>query len=241
MNAPSLIRQLQEAVISLRSEWWITDTGNLLNADEHGDYHHQDHVIEVICGIIRTHAGMDPVEGDDATTCRVNVADYLAEVYPDLDDPMEEIVIPKIMQEYGKEMTDDMLNQVSGHGDDDGYDFDARAFAVKWWGWIRVAGWEAEMRDFSPKMLKRCGSGLCDIVEQDYGYDQMDGYEDVEIMVSVYGKPGRTRTTIGALESGRIDRDNTPDTDALRDAGKAAADKLDRNLTPSYYRGSAGG
>jgi hypothetical protein len=240
VNAASIIRQLEEAVISLRSEWWITDTGDLLNADEHGDYHHQDHVIDVICGIVRTYAGMEPVDGDDATTCRVEVADHLFEEHPEMDDPMEEVIIPQIVRDYGEGMAKDMLNQISGHGDSDGYDYDARAFAVKWWGWIRVAGWEAEMRDFSPEMLKRCGSGLADIVEQDYA-DEMDGYEEVEIMVSIYGKPGRTRTTIGALESGRIERDNTPDTDALRAAGKAAADKLDRDATPAFYKGRSGG
>jgi len=245
VNVSSIIRRLEKALsesIGIRSEYWITDSGQLLNADDSGDYNHQAHVIDVICGIFRTAAGLPPQDNDDAVTCRTEIGDYLSDEYPDSDDPFTEYVEPQLVAKYGDPMTQDMRNQMSGHGDEDGYDFDARAFAVKWWGWIRVAGNEAEMRDFTPAMLKRAGVGFGQILEEE-GEDDYDAFDAVPVTVSIYGKPGRVATTIGSLEAGKLERSDAPDPDqeALRAAGRAAADKLDRDSMPSFYKGRTGG
>lgn len=244
MNIPRLIRQLQEAHYggAFNGEWWIDDGGRVLYADgDHGDYNHEGHVIEILCGRLREAAGMEPTDQDDPVTCRTQIGDYLDEQGLDIDEAYETIwaALDKVEGAEAGAMARGLLG---GRGDS----LDAREYAIRFWGWIRVAGSELEMRDFSPATLKRAGSGLAEILWENGNYEEPDeefgeGSAALPLVVSIYGSRERISTTLGDLEAGQLRPDMQAALDAQTRNARAQVQRMDHELEPDFYRQRQGG
>ena len=233
------IRLCMESSVRLRGEYWITPDGLVYVDDESN--HHEDRVMQVICMHVRDIAGMEqPDYDDDAVSCRTELSDHLdGMVGPDedIDDVYDEIWT-KMAKVLGKRQIAEEARILFGSSDQN---TDAREFAIKWWNWIRVAGGEAEMRDFTPSTLQKAGEGFLDILGEENEWDDDNDFDNVPVTISIYGTRKRITTTVGDLVKGNVGDAEDANAETASAYARAAVAKMDQAAMPSYYRGQAGG
>lgn len=227
--------------LKIHDEYWILPDGELLYASDDSDYNHEGHVVERIISIIADFLGIEWDLGPDVIAFRCTLNDSIyPERYPEADaagDDMGEILCNELVQAgcfTTKEM-DAAWRALQS-------DADARAFAVDFWKWIRLAGNNAELPDLTPKTLKRLASSLIDIL-----YEQEDGEGDDSIAgdltmnISTYsGRGGRHTVSLNDLTDGRLGDNNHSEFDDQNRAAKAAVAKMDQEQMHPHYKGQLG-
>lgn len=186
--------------MTIRGEYWILPGGDLLEASDHGEYNHEDHVIEHIIARITDALDLNFDEwGPDvhAFSGFMNEHVFPERYGDDEGDPWGRLA-QELVPVFGSLGTvHEALTALKA-------DEDARMFAINRWEWLRVAGPNAEVPDLSRDTLERLGNGLFDILYEEEG--ELDEAEAmaVEIRVSTYrGRGAQHRTiTIGELLEG---------------------------------------
>lgn len=232
------IRLCMESNVRLRGEYWITPKGLVYVDDESN--HHEDRVMQVICMHIRDIAGMEqPEYDDDAISCRTELSDHLDGMVGDgdIDELYDEIWVKLAKVLGGEKIAEEARVLFGGSGNNQ----DAREFAIKYWNWIRVAGGEAEMRDFTPSTLQKAGEGFLDILGEENGWEDDTNFDNVPITISIYGTSKRLETTVGALCRGSLGEAGDASAETANAYARAAVAKMDQAAMPSYYRGQSGG
>ena len=232
----NLVRQLLEN-LSIREEYWITPDG-LLYASDGGDTNHEGHVVEAIIHIICDFLDLNWDGGPDATAfrCWLNDEVYVERYGDDEEDPRarlsKELLDARV---FGSEAEADSAFMAIG-----GNESDARQHAIHYWGWIRVAGPNAEVRDMTPSVLKQAGEGLWDILSEETDADEEEIRSSV-VRISTYRGRGRDRreATIGELVDGEVGAGNTEFEDIAKSGG-AAVRAMDAAVQNPYYKGKLG-
>lgn len=232
----TLVKQLLES-LSIREEYWITPDG-LLYASDGGDTNHEGHVVEAIIREITGFLGLDWDMGPDATAfrCWLNDEIYVERYGEEEEDPrarlIQELVADRVFKT--EQEADSAFMAIGGN------ESDARLHAIRYWGWIRVAGPNAEVRDMAPSVLKQAGEGLWDILSEESDADD-DEIRSSVVRISTYGGRGRERreATIGELIDGEVGAGNTELEDIAKSGG-AAVRAMDAAAQNPYYRGKLG-
>ena len=209
-------------------EYWITDKGKPIIANGEYGEGHEDVVINFVISKILSVIGYD----DESFNDRIEFRTWLGDVYfPDKYGWEEEDPYGKLAKEMSKvsKYPIEELSVISGGSAED----DARIVAVNLWKWIRVAGPNAEVPDFSEATLKRLGEGLLDILVDEEGYEFSEEMYGIRINVSTYkGSNNQNRTmTIGELLSGEGGESGSEYSRTSSDISR----RMDIATQPKYY------
>ena len=241
--AEAVTRLLEDCSdLKVRDEYWITPEGTLHANGDNSDYNHEGHVIEHVINLISDHFSLEWDGGPDGVAFRTMLND---EVFPerygdDEEDPYQrmrdELVAGGVFR--SQQEAEAATNTFGGNDDD------ARAFAINYWGWIRVAGPNIEVPDMSERTLKTAGEALADIVFEESDCDDMEAINAIPIRVSTYSGrralgSGRREATIGELIAGESGAGNTELADIAKSGGDAVR-KMDTALQNPYYKGRLG-
>jgi hypothetical protein len=210
-------------------EYWLTDRGSLIPADgEYGDSH-EDVVINFVINRVLDSINRSDLEFSDRTEFRCWLNDeYFPEAYGwDEEEPYEKLAatFSKISKNPVQE-----LSVLMGRGDGDD---DARIVAIDLWGWIRIAGFSAELNNLSGNNLKRLGEGLVDaLFEEGYEGDEKE-LMDIQVRVSTYSGSGNQNRsmTIGEL----LDDGRGASGANLSQSASDALRRADIAIQPAYY------
>lgn len=183
MTHRELLRQLIKEEVRrvlleyLRGEWWLDDSGQSMYADQDvGDMGHEGYVLERVVNEILEFFGvfvgeLRSVELSDyyndieeALTDKGELADPI-DVARYEDDPGAFIL--DYMVKNGYENAEEVYKMANGQGD-------AREYAIRNWGWKRVAGGNVETQTLTAKDLRAIVRGLYDAYEGELsGYAEM--------------------------------------------------------------------
>jgi hypothetical protein len=208
-------------------EYWITDTGGLIPAD--GDYgdSHEDVVIGIVITKILDAIGHGDLEFSDRVSFRCWLND---EYFPDAYGWDEEDPYGRLAKELSKSIKNPVeeLKAITGHPEDD-----ARLVAINLWGWIRLAGFNAELPSLSERNLKRLGEGILDALFEEGEEGDEDEMMKISVRVSTYsGKNSQNRSmTIGEL----IDNSGGTSGANFAQSASGALRKADVAMQPAFY------
>lgn len=165
-----------KAKYAQRGEFWITGSGDVMEASGDGDYNHEGYVIDMLArGIIEDSDIQSHAEGEyiDWDGWVQEMEQYLMREKAALGTPIPE------GDEYDAVMQDildnghaqEEIDLVVGRGD-------AREYAMKNWGWKRLEGTNIETWNLSDKDLSAINSGLYD------AYGEIDPATEISIWVA---------------------------------------------------------
>ena len=208
-------------------EYWITDRGKPIFANGEYGEGHEDVIINFIISKVLSVIG-ESESFDD----RIEFRTWLMDVYfPEKYGWDEEDPYGKLAQQMSRtsRFPREELSVIGGGSNDD----DARVLGVNLWKWIRIAGHNAEVSDFSETTLKRLGEGLLDILVDEEGYEFSEEMYAIKINVSTYkGSNNQNRTmTIGELLSGEGGESGSEHSRTSFDVAR----KMDVAAQPKYY------
>jgi len=207
-------------------EYWITNDGNIPADGNFGDSH-EDVVINTVIRKILDAIGYENEEFSD----RIQFRMWLNDVYfPDVYGWEEEDPYGRLVQRLKGTFSGDPGEELTVIN---GTDEDARIIAINKWNWIRLAGFSAEVKDFSERTLKRLAEGVLDIVYEE-GFDgDEDDLMGIEINVSTYtGKNSQNRSmSIRELLSGEGGESGLE----YSRSSKEELRKMDIASQPKYY------
>lgn len=222
-----LIRTMKP--LNVHGEYWYTDGRDLITVDDGGDYNHEGYVLRSIIDLYCGALGLDNQFDTDTTWFRVELGDR-EDTPPEGEDWMDEIEIRLKRDGISEGQIQNMRDLLNNHGD-------AREFAVKWWGWIRISHGAAELPKLTPDFLRR----LYEALEEAFYEEQQEELQEFSdptdtFQVSTYNGT-RYVAEVGALKLGKLDgyrasmgAQSTPD----------AVKKLDLKDMPPFYRGHLG-
>jgi len=106
---------------------------------------------------------------------------------------------------------------------------DARAFAIKNWGWKRLEGLNVETWNITPQDIKVIVNGIYDAYQ-----DKVN--KTSEVFIHVYSNNKTHEVTLNALSQGRLVRNAEPNLTkmAIQKASNAALKNIDKPSS-SYY------
>jgi len=191
----------------VRGEFWITDSGTALGADgDVGDYNHEGHAIEVAQSQIME--GSEDWEGWKRETALEILAEQKQELeerkYEIEEQELDTTDIDKLIYENWERSKDpeyhayELINanrEKLGISEED-FDIaegqgDARAYAMRNWGWKRLEGNHIETWTLTPNDLKIISDGLWDAYQEEgekqkftiYVYGTKKWYTDIPVGV----------------------------------------------------------
>lgn len=231
MKMKKLVNESEEPRMD---EYWFLPDGSTLYANgDYGDKTHEDHVIEAIITKILPLFGYDEEWEGGATDFRIYLNDNIfPEMYgDDEDDPYERLKADLLKHNTfrNQKEIDAAFSTFSGHGDD------AREFAIEYWNWIRVAGFNAEVRSLNEETFKRIGEGMLDLLFED-GFEDLKQLNQISVKVSTYKASGNNtrKITIGELVDGEKGAGNSQL--EVPNAGKDSINRLDKSIANPYYK-----
>lgn len=193
-------------------EYWITD-GYTQEAGGDGDYNHEayahEQVIRQVANSLDVDHHITDAEFIDWDEVQKNAVERYLESLDeqqqmqlrqqlgmspeeDLNDESEKI-FGILAQQAG--VDDETLAMANGFGD-------AREYAIKHWGWKRVAGNHVETWQLTPEDMKDIASGIGDIDDQ--------LLDETPIYIYVYSTGQHHESTLGDLEQGRLEYTPVP-------------------------------
>ena len=239
--------QLIETALGISGEWWCDPHGHLTFADgDVGDYNHAAVVLEEIvnlwCGIL----GVDNELGYGYTDFRIGLADgvdgpfgsaieALAEnagVDP-YDFEVYDYIKNKLMEDGRSRQEVDAMSDVLNDR------LDPREFCIGFWGWIRIAGNNAELPNLSRAVLKRAGGAFLDILFEDGEEPTDEDLLDTMVNVSTY-TGSRYEVSISDLCDGRLEGEDA-DAKELAKRATSAVRAMDVKAQHPYYGSDMGG
>lgn len=182
---------------TLNGEYWITNDGTVMYADgDIGDYNHEGYVFEYMQNEIMDEFNVDDDSGDWERVKQKIVQEILdsedeqtrAQLEEFVEDEGKEALILAKLKEIDPQNAEEKMKIAEGLGD-------AREFAIKNWGWKRVAGNDIESSSLTPKDMQAIAQGIGDI--------HPDISDDATFSISTYGNQ-HYDVTMKELESGRL-------------------------------------
>jgi hypothetical protein len=175
----------------IRGEYWITENGYAIQADDNSDYNHESYVIMQMQSDIASNFDIYYDENSsDWEELKELIVQKILKQHPEKNlynsqyDPDEFIINhikndPKIKEK---------MNIANGSGD-------AREYAIINWGWKRVAGNYIESKSLTSEDMKQISNGLYEI---DSGLDQ-----NAKFHISIYGGKNY-EVTLAELSAGKL-------------------------------------
>lgn len=221
---------LLERAHQLSGEYWWHN-GTVTYAD--GDNSDTSHSIVVFERLISDYCDVIGIENTfecDIVMFRSSISDDGYGL--DEDDPIEDLTNRVIKQTGINQKEADTRRGIVFSGDG----MDPREFAIKFWGWIRIAGNNLELPDLKPATLKKAASAFVMALDDSgYGIGEDEDLIDTEVNVSTYNGSRKT-VSLSDLMDGRLSSGVDADTEALRDAGSRAVANLDAEITHPFYK-----
>jgi len=220
MNWYTLLKLAQ-----IQGEWWIDESGNAIFADGDADIESMNHEMIVMNTITNKY-----LELDDYDDPRSNefIEKYIKENWEDVVEYMisvEGLISEEERQSALENSDGDSVNypgesfyelsvnnlvlsdllKMNGASDEEadvavGYQ-DARLYAAKNWGWIRLQGANLEMWSIDGRIMKRAANGLYDAYGDDamrsnfnlFSYSSDKWFRDVPYVILDSGDVGELR------------------------------------------------
>lgn len=166
---------LVESTEQIRGEWWIRD-GAVDYADgETGEIDHTGLAIQHATQQVLDALGL---EGNGVSILLCDYGDEIAEQFQEEGNEGEgtaEEYVLRILTEAGEGDPADLHSLAMGNGD-------ARDYALKHWGWKRVADNTVETNTLTDDDLSDIASGLSDVIESEGLDDEADPEFNVYVM-----------------------------------------------------------
>lgn len=205
-------------------EYWVKENGSLLIVTD--ELHHEDLVVEEVISRIFHFLGIDRAYGEgwiDAT-CELNDVIFPERYGWDEDDPFERLRQELVAAGYFLSMEEARDAFAAMRSDND-----ARAFAIKYWKWIRVttggcgvSSADAEMGDLTPSTLKRLGTAMSKRLPK-----------RTVMRVSIFGTENSHDADISSLIKGELTSRHSQLSDT--EAARATIRRLDVQSQPKFY------
>jgi len=216
--------------LSVQGEYWYTGGGDLLSATDGGDYNHEGHVLERIISAFCDVLGIENTWETDVGAFRSDLWDQTDwDAHPDGYDPLDEVCLA-LSKNLPTEQVEQMRRLIGGA------QLDAREFAIQWWGWIRIAGPNAELPALDRETLRRAWEAFADIYFEEEGEDPPEG---AKVTVSLLNKM-RHKVTMEALERGTLEDAADADLEHLSRVSTEQVKQMDRDAMHQVYRGKLG-
>lgn len=217
--------------LNIHDEWWYTGGGDLLNASDGGDYNHESYVLERIISTFCDVMNLENEWETDTLAFRESVLNMVdLDDHPEDYDPFDE-ACEKLSRNLPAEMIEQMRALLGGYAQ-----LDARAFAIDWWDWIRIAGPNAELPDLSRDTLRRAWEAFCDAYSEQVDEDPP---EDAEVTVSLLNGM-RHSVTMADLERGTLRGAKDADLEHLSRVSTERVKQMDRDAMHPVYREKLG-
>ena len=232
--------------VSLSGEYWFDDSGTTMYADgDVGDMNHEAYVIQRCNSEILDHFHLN--NGGDYDTVETHQDTILDMIVEDSDIEDEDEKWEK-RQELENDPADAIINYLTQKGVKDvsdtvfiayGSSIDAREYAIKNWGWSRVAGDSIETKELTRETLRVIAHGINNALEEEgktYEYDETPDVLDLhEYGISTYtGK--RFNITLRDMESGNVEGLERSDIEVAKSSATDQVKQMDMEKMPSYYR-----
>ena len=232
--------------VSLSGEYWFDDSGTTMYADgDVGDMNHEAYVIQRCNSEILDHFHLN--NGGDYDTVETHQDTILDMIVEDSDIEDEDEKWEK-RQELENDPADAIINYLTQKGVKDvsdtvfiayGSSIDAREYAIKNWGWSRVAGDSIETKELTRETLRVIAHGINNALEEEgktYEYDETPDVLDLhEYGISTYtGK--RFNITLRDMESGNVEGLERSDIEVSKSSATDQVKQMDMEKMPSYYR-----
>ena len=232
--------------VSLSGEYWFDDSGTTMYADgDVGDMNHEAYVIQRCNSEILDHFHLN--NGGDYDTVETHQDTILDMIVEDSDIEDEDEKWEK-RQELENDPADAIINYLTQKGVKDvsdtvfiayGSSRDAREYAIKNWGWSRVAGDSIETKELTRETLRVIAHGINNALEEEgktYEYDETPDVLDLhEYGISTYtGK--RFNITLRDMESGNVEGLERSDIEVAKSSATDQVKQMDMEKMPAYYR-----
>lgn len=232
--------------VSLSGEYWFDDSGTNMYADgDVGDMNHEAYVIQRCNAEILDHFHLN--NGGDYDTVETHQDTILDMIVEDSDIEDEDEKWEK-RQELENDPADAIINYLTQKGVKDvsdtvfiayGSSIDAREYAIKNWGWSRVAGDSIETKELTRETLKIIARGINNALDEEgkiYEYDENPDVLDLhEYGISTYtGK--RFNITLRDMESGNVEGLERSDIEVAKSSATDQVKQMDMEKMPAYYR-----
>ena len=232
--------------VSLSGEYWFDDSGTTMYADgDVGDMNHEAYVIQRCNSEILDHFHLN--NGGDYDTVETHQDTILDMIVEDSDIEDEDEKWEK-RQELENDPADAIINYLTQKGVKDvsdtvfiayGSSIDAREYAIKNWGWSRVAGDSIETKELTRETLRVIAHGINNALEEEgktYEYDETPDVLDLhEYGISTYtGK--RFNITLRDMESGNVEGLERSDIEVAKSSATDQVKQMDMEKMPAYYR-----
>ena len=232
--------------VGASDEYWLDDSGNTMYANGSiSDMNHEAYVIQRCNAEILDYFHLN--NGGDYDTVETHQDSILDMIVEDsgLEDDEEKwekrqelendpasAIIEYLTQKGVKDVADTVFIAY-------GSSRDAREYAIKNWGWSRVAGDSIETKELTRKTLEIIARGINNALDEEgkiYEYDETPDVLDLhEYSISTYtGK--RFNITLRDMESGNVEGLERSDIEVAKSAATDQVKKMDMEQMPAYYR-----
>ena len=234
-----------DQTVGLSGEYWFDQSGSTMYADgDNGDMNHEAYVIQRCNAEVLDYFHLN--SGDDDSV-ESHEDDILKRIVDEMDIEDEEERFRKL-EELNNDPADAMMEYLKQHGAKNAEDLvlnaygsrsDAREFAIKYWGWSRVAKDSIETKELTSKTLQVLARGINNALEEEgktYEYeDNPDILDQHEYNISTYtGK--RYRITLQNMDSGNVEGLERGDIEQKTTAATQQVKQMDMEQMPDYYR-----
>lgn len=234
-----------EETVGISGEYWFDENGNTQYADgDISDMNHEAYVIQTCQSEVLGHFGMGADEYGDMESYEEPILDIIVADMDIEDDDLREETLDKLKHDPSSAIIDYLKKQGVKEPDDlvmnaYGSSRDAREYAIKNWGWSRVAGDSIETKELTKETLKTIARGINNALEEEgkvYKYEENPDVLDLhEYGISTYtGK--RFNITLRDMESGNVEGLERSDIEIQKSAATDQVKKMDLEKMPSYYR-----
>ena len=231
--------------IGLSGEYWFDEDGSTQYADgDISDRNHESYVIERCQSEVLGHFGLSVDEFGDMESYEEPILDHIVDDMDIEDDDLKEETLENLkhdpasaiieyLKKHGEKDPDDLVMNAYGSSRD------AREYAIKNWGWSRVAGDSIETKELTRETLRVIAHGINNALDEEgkiYEYDETPDVLDLhEYSISTYtGK--RFNITLRDMESGNVEGLERSDIEVAKSAATDQVKKMDMEQMPAYYR-----
>jgi hypothetical protein len=231
--------------IGLSGEYWFDDSGSTMYADgDVSDMNHEAYVIQACQGELLGHFNMSADEYGDMESYEEPILDHIVDDMDIEDDDLREETLENLkhdpasaiieyLKKHGEKDPDDLVMNAYGSSRD------AREYAIKNWGWSRVAGDSIETKELTRETLRVIAHGINNALEEEgktYEYDETPDVLDLhEYGISTYtGK--RFNITLRDMESGNVEGLERSDIEMAKSSATDQVKQMDMEKMPAYYR-----
>jgi len=231
--------------VGLSGEYWFDDNGTTMYADANvSDMNHEAYVVQKCASEVLSYFDMGYEDDPNLEQNEDAILQYIVDNgdYEDDEDQYEALKLMKhdpadAMIDYLKKQGVENANDLVMHGY--GCTNDSREYAIKNWGWSRVAGDSIETKELTRDTLKTIARGISNALEEEgkiYEYESNPEILDQhQYTISTYSG-NRYDITLKDMESGNVQGLERSDLEVKATAATQQVRQMDIDSMPSYYR-----